>query len=427
MSSLLIINGTILDPAAAFPREKDLLIRDGRIAAVGKGLGRADETIDATGCWVTPGLIDIHVHFREPGDEAEETIASGSAAAVAGGFTTVCCMPNTKPPLDDEASIEFVLRESARVGLCNVLPVGCLTKGREGRELAEIGGMWRRGAVAFSDDGSGVADAGVMRKALQYCRMFDAPIMQHCEEPSLSGGCMNAGDVSLALGLPGIPSEAEELMIARDLLLNRKIGCRYHIQHVSSAQSIELIRRAKASGERVTAEAAPHHLLLTDEACRTYDTNYKMNPPLRTGDDVAAVIRGVVDGTIDCLASDHAPHLAEEKNVPMQEAAFGILGLELAFALYHKALVEPGHIDPMRLIELLTTAPARIIGLPNGRGTLEVGGVADVTVIDPAMKWTVDVGSFESKSRNCPFHGWELIGRATHTIVGGQTKWSINA
>lgn len=425
MPSLLITNGTIFDPAAAFGREKDLLIRDGRIAAVGKGLGRADEAIDATGCWVTPGLIDIHVHLREPGNEAEETIASGSAAAVAGGFTTVCCMPNTNPPLDNEASIEFILRESARVGLANVLPVGALTKGREGRELAEIGGMWRRGAIAFSDDGVGVADAGVMRKALQYCRMFDAPIMQHCEEPALSGGCMNSGDVSVALGLPGLPAEAEELMIARDILLNRRIDCRYHVQHISSCQSVELIRIAKQMGLRVTAEASPHHLLLTDESLRGYDTNYKMNPPLRMAEDVAAVVAGVVDGTIDCLATDHAPHLAEEKNVPMQEAAFGILGLEVAFALYYKALVEPGHIDPMRLIELMTTAPARIVALKDGRGTLEAGAVADVTIIDPAMRWTVDVLKFKSKSRNCPYHGWNLTARPTHTIVGGEVKWRL--
>ena len=424
MPSLLIRNGTILDPAAGLPREADLLIRDGKIAAVGHDLGDAEETIDAAGGWVTPGLIDLHVHFREPGDEAEETIATGSAAAVAGGFTTVCCMPNTRPPLDDEAAIEFVLRESARVGLANVLPVGCLTKNREGRELAEIGGMRRRGAVAFSDDGSGVSDANVMRKALQYCKMFDAPIMQHCEEPSLSGGCMNAGDVATELGLPGIPGEAEELMLARDVLLNRRVGCRYHVQHVSTAASVELIRLAKQRGLPVTAEASPHHLLLTDEACRGYDANTKMNPPLRTADDVAALIRGVADGTIDCLATDHAPHLAEEKNVPMQEAAFGILGLEPAFSLYHKALVAPGHIDPLRLIELMTVAPARIIS--SDRGTLAVGAVADVTIINPAARWTVDAAAFQSKSRNCPFDGWEMTARPTHTIVGGEVKWRLD-
>ena len=427
MPSLLITNGTIYDPSTPEPREADLLVRDAKIAAIGSNLGTAAETIAARGLWVTPGLIDIHVHFREPGDEAEETIASGAAAAVAGGFTTVCCMPNTKPPLDDEASIEFVLRESARVGLANVLPVGCLTKGRAGTELAEIGGMWKHGAVAFSDDGSGVADANVMRKALQYCKMFDAPIMQHCEEPSLSGGCMNAGDVATELGLPGIPSEAEELMIARDLLLNRKVGCRYHVQHISSATSVELIRLAKAKSLPITAEAAPHHLLLTDEACRGYDPNFKMNPPLRTRADVDAVIAGVIDGTIDCLATDHAPHLAEEKAVPMQEAAFGILGLEPAFALYHRALVEPGHIGVMKLLDLMTRAPAKIVNLGEGRrGTLEVGSTADITLIDPGMKWTVNANDFKSRSRNCPFHGWELTTRPTTTIVAGAVKWRLD-
>src|SRR5438874_2705698 len=282
MASLLIQNGTILDPSQKLQRPADWLLCDGKVAAVGDNLGPADQTIDAAGCYVTPGLIDVHVHFREPGDEEEETIASGAAAAVAGGFTTVCCMPNTKPPLDNEAGIEFVLREAQRVGLANVYPIGAITKGREGKELAEIGSMHNRGAVAFSDDGVGVADAAVMRKALQYAKMFDTVLMQHCEEPNLSGGSMHAGLVSTKLGLSGVPAEAEQLMIARDLLLNRTIQCRYHVQHISTAWSVELIRQAKAMGQNVTCEVSPHHLLLTDEMCRNYDTNYKMNPPLRT-------------------------------------------------------------------------------------------------------------------------------------------------
>src|SRR5215211_3724210 len=262
MASLLIQHGTILDPSQKLERKADLLIRDGKIAAIGTNLGKADRAIDATGCYVTPGLIDVHVHFREPGDEEEETIASGTASAVAGGFTTVCCMPNTKPPLDNEAQVEFVCRESQRIGQANVYPVGAITKGREGKELAEIGSMHRRGAVAFSDDGVGVGDASVMRKALQYAKMFDTVLMQHFEDPALSGGCMHAGVVSTALGLPGIPAEAEQLMIARDLLLNRTIQCRYHTQHISTAWSVDLVRRAKRDGQNVTAEVAPHHLLL---------------------------------------------------------------------------------------------------------------------------------------------------------------------
>src|SRR5579862_7312597 len=267
MPSILIQNGTILDPSQNLERKGDLLIVDDKIKIIGENLGKADQIIDAKNCLVTPGLMDVHVHFREPGDEEEETIASGSACAVAGGFTTVCCMPNTKPPLDNEGQIEFILRQSQRVGLANVLPVGAITKGREGKELAEIGSMLQRGAIAFSDDGVGVADASVMRKALQYSKMFDAVLMQHCEEPTLSGGSMHAGLVSVALGLPGIPSEAEQLMIARDLLLNRTIGCRYHVQHISTAGSVQLVRQAKKDGLSVTAEVSPHHLLLTDECC----------------------------------------------------------------------------------------------------------------------------------------------------------------
>ncbi|HEV7301030.1 MAG TPA: dihydroorotase [Tepidisphaeraceae bacterium] len=421
----LITNGTVLDPSQNINRKADVLLRDGKVAAIGENLGKADRTIDAAGKFVTPGLIDIHVHFREPGDEEEETIASGALAAVAGGFTTVCCMPNTKPPLDTEAAIEFVLRESQRVGLCNVYPTGAITKGRAGKELAEIGSMHERGAVAFTDDGTGVADAAVMRKALQYAKMFDTVLMQHCEEHSLSGGCMNAGVVATALGLPGIPGEAEQLMIARDLLLNRTIGCRYHVQHISTAWSVEIVRAAKADGLSITAEVAPHHLLLTDESCRTYDTNFKMNPPLRTAADVAACIAGVVDGTIDCLATDHAPHLAEEKEHEFQYAPFGILMLECAFSLYVKALVEPGRIDWMKLIDLVTRRGAEIVKLDSRKGTLRVGADADVTIIDPELEWTVDIEQFKSKSRNCPFHGWKLKGRPVTTIVGGDVKWAL--
>ena len=422
--SILIANGTVLDPSRVFERRADVLIRDGKIAAVGLNLGKADRVVDAGGMYVTPGLIDVHVHFREPGDEEEETVASGSAAAVAGGFTTVCCMPNTKPALDNEGQVEFIIREGQAAGLANVYPVGAITKGREGKELAELGSMCQRGAIAFSDDGVGIADAAVMRKAMQYAKMFDAVLMQHCEEPTLTGGSMHAGLVSTTLGLGGIPAEAEQLMISRDVLLNRTIGCKYHVQHVSTAGSVELIRRAKKDGLPVTAEVAPHHLLLTDEACRGYDTNYKMNPPLRTAADVKACVDGVRDGTIDILATDHAPHLAEEKELEFPYAPFGILGLEPALPLYVKALVEPGHITWVRLIEMMSTRPAQLVKLAS-KGTLQTGADADVTLIDPNLEYTIDVEQFKSKSRNCPFHGWKVRGRAVMTIVGGDVKWEL--
>ena len=426
MPAILIENGTVIDPSRNIQRKLDVLIEAGKLVQVDVDLRskcKFDSVIDASGKYVTPGLIDVHVHFREPGDEEEETIASGSAAAVAGGFTTVCCMPNTKPALDNESQIEFILRESERVGLCNVLPIGAITKGRDGKELAEMASMHQRGAIAFSDDGVGVSDASVMRKALQYIRMFDGLVMQHCEDHALGGGAMHGGLVSTILGLAGIPAEAEQLMIARDVLLNRTIGCRYHVQHVSSAFSVELIRRAKKDGLNVTAEVAPHHLLLTDESCRTYDTNYKMNPPLRTQADVDACIAGVVDGTIDILATDHAPHLAEEKELEFAAAPFGIIGLEGALALYIKALVMPGHIDWMKLIDLMSTQPAKLIR--SDRGTLKPGCPADITIIDPELAWTIDKEQFASKSRNCPFHGWQVKGRATHTVVEGAIKWAL--
>jgi dihydroorotase len=425
MASLLIKNGTVIDPSQGFERPVDLLIQDGKVARLGKNLPKADREIDASGCYVTPGFIDVHVHLREPGDEEEETIASGCAAAVAGGFTGIVCMPNTKPPLDNEGQITFVLREAQVVDLCYVYPTGAITKAREGKELAEMGSMLEQGAIAFTDDGVGVKDAAVMRKSLQYAKMLDAMLMQHCEEASLSGGAMNAGLVATTLGLPGNPAEAEELMIARDLLLNRAIGTRYHVQHISTAGAVQLVRQAKREGQCVTAEATPHHLLLTDECCRTYDTNYKMSPPLRTAADVRAVVEGVRDGTIDVLATDHAPHLAEEKELEFPFAPNGIIGMECAMPLYIKALVEPGHIDWVKLVELMSTRPAQILGLK--KGTLAEGADADITIVDPKREWTIDPAQFKSKSRNCPFAGWKVTGRVLTTIVAGQVKYELGA
>lgn len=426
MKRLLIKNGRLIDPAADRDETGDLLAEDGKIVQVGGEIEAADaQIVEAAGKIVCPGLIDIHVHFREPGDESEETIASGSASSVAGGFTSTACMPNTQPPLDDEASIDFVYQQAARANLCNVYPVGAVTKARKGESLAEIGQMVRAGAVGFSDDGSGVGSTGTMLKALQYVMMFDKPILQHAEDESIAaGGVMNGGPTATRLGLPGISGVAEELMIQRDLTLVRETGARYHVCHISTARAIELVRQAKAAGLPVTTEITPHHLLLTDVACTTYDTNYKMNPPLRAEEDVAAGRDGVVDGTIDCLVTDHAPHGLQEKELEFLEAPFGIIGLECALPLYARALIEPGLLDWPALIEKMTINPARVLSLP--KGTLSVGADADITLIDPDLTWTISVRDFESRSRNCPFDGWEVKSRAVMTIVGGRIKYRLD-
>jgi len=431
MTSLLIEHGTVLDPASGLQQLADVYIEDGVIREIGPDLKakiKSDvETLDATSLYVTPGLIDIHVHFREPGQEVKETVATGSAAAVAGGFTTVCCMPNTTPALDTDTQVEFIYTKAREAGLCHVLPIGAITKGRKGEELAEMALMHAAGAAGFSDDGVGVASAAVMTKALQYVKMIGSVLTQHCEEPSLSGGPMNAGPTAVKLGLAGLPPAAEELMIARDLQLNQRIGARYHVQHISTAGAVELVRRAKKSGDgggkNVTAEVTPHHLLLTDEACGTlnggYDTQTKMNPPLRSKEDVAACIAGVVDGTIDCLATDHAPHTREEKELEFDKAPFGILGLETALGLYVKALVEPGHLTWLQLIEKMTIAGARVMQLKD-KGTLKPGAPADITIIDPNAPWKVDPEQSYSKSRNTPFAGWRLTGKVRYTLVSGR-------
>lgn len=425
-TQLVITNGRVVDPSRGFDETADVTIRDGKIAEIGKAADKGGRQIDAAGKIVCPGLIDMHVHLREPGNEDAETIASGCAAAVAGGFTSIACMPNTQPAVDTEAMIEFVYRQAARANLCNVYPIGALTKGRAGKELAEIGQMVRAGAVAFSDDGAGVANSTVMLRAMQYVAMFNKTVINHCEDPDLTaGGCMNAGLTSTRLGLPGSPAVAEEVMLQRDLLLARNARCRYHAAHVSTAGAVELIREARKRGVQVTAEAAAHHLLLTDECVSQfeYDTNYKVNPPLRTSKDVDACIAGVTDGTINCLATDHAPHRREEKELDFQNAPFGINSLEIAVGLYAKALIDSGRLDWPALIRKLTIEPAKVLGL--SKGTLAVGADADVTIIDPAASWTVDVASFKSHSQNCPYDGWTLRGRATHTIVAGQIKSQI--
>ncbi len=422
--TLLLRGGRVVDPSQGIDRIDDVLVRDGLVVAIGPAETGADEMIDATGLIVAPGLVDMHVHLREPGREEDETIETGTRAAIAGGFTSVACIPNTEPPVDTQATVEFIHQKAMRADTCNVFVVGCVSRNREGKELADIGQLVEAGAVAFSDDGAPVYDAELMRRALEYCSMFDKPILAHEEVLELSrGGVMNEGIVSLLLGLAGMPAAAEDVMIGRDTALAESTGGRLHVMHVSTAGGVDLVRMAKARGVRVTAEACPHHFTLTDEALRGFDSNYKMSPPLRTAADVEAIIAGIVDGTIDCIATDHAPHAPEKKMLELDRAPFGIIGLETAVGLSVTRLVATGRIGWPRLIEAMSTLPARILGI--NRGTLRPGSVADITLIDPECVWQVDVKSFCSKSVNSPFDRWTLRGRAVATIVAGRVKYRL--
>lgn len=429
MSTLLIRGGRVIDPASSTDATLDLAIRDDRIEAIGKGLSSAgvDRVIDATGKLVVPGLIDPHVHLREPGHEHKETIASGTQAAVVGGFTSVCCMPNTAPALDAPELIRFVYDAAARTGACRVFPVAAATKGRKGEELAEIELLAQAGAVAVSDDGDCIPTAGVMARVFGAVARTGLVFMQHCQDPTLTrGASMHAGEISVRLGLTGWPREAEEIIIERDVRLARASGCRYHVQHISSAGSVEIVRKARAAGARITAEASPHHLILTHEACEHYNTSAKVNPPLREASDRDAIRAGVADGTITVLATDHAPHADFEKSLPFEEAPMGLLGLESALPLYAEALVHTGLIGWPRLIAMMTLEPARLCGLDaKGLGVLRAGGVADVTILDLDAAWTLDAGALKSRSRNTPFAGRSLRGRATATIVAGVVKHAL--
>ncbi len=422
--AILIQGGLVIDPGR-FNGVADVLIEDGKISAVAPALKAPAGTmvIQAAGRLVLPGFVDLHVHFREPGFEYKETIESGTAAAVAGGFTSVCAMPNTNPVNDNQSITEFMLDRAKAAGNAHLYPIGAITKGSEGKELAEIGDLRRAGCVAISDDGRPVMNSLVMRRAMEYARAFDVPVVDHCEDLHLSeGGCMNEGLVSTELGLPGIPSAAEDVMVARNVSLAELTGARLHLAHISTAGSVRMVREAKSRGLKVTAEACPHHFTLTEELTRGYNTHAKMNPPLRTWQDVQAIKEGLRDGTIDVIATDHAPHASQEKQQEFTEAPFGIVGLETALSLT-LALVEEGVLTIESAVEKLATAPAKAFSL--NAGTLAVGAPADVTIVDPQAQWEVDPSRFRSKSRNTPFAGWKVKGRVTTTIVSGRVVFEL--
>ncbi|SHI51836.1 dihydroorotase [Desulfofundulus thermosubterraneus] len=424
MHKLLLKGGRVVDPQAGEIFAADILIVDGRITAIGPGLEPGEGAVmDVAGKLVAPGLIDMHVHFREPGFEAKETIASGSRAAARGGFTAVACMPNTNPVADNRAVITYIKTRAEEAGLVKVYPIAALTRGSRGEELTEMADLKEAGAVALSDDGHPVASAAVMRRAMQYARMVGLPVISHCEEPTLSaGGVMHEGYMSTVLGLPGIPAAAEEIMVARDIILSEYTGCPLHIAHVSTSGSVRLIREAKARGVPVTAEVTPHHFTLTDRAVADYNTSTKVNPPLRTEEDVAALKEALADGTIDVIATDHAPHTLEEKDVEYQLAPFGLVGLETALGLVWTELVVPGVLSPVEAIRKLTVNPARILGLQEG--VLKVGADADITIIDPELMEVVDPATFASKGRNTPFSGRRLQGLPVATIVKGRVVYN---
>ncbi|MGI8811068.1 MAG: dihydroorotase [Pyrinomonadaceae bacterium] len=420
---LLIKNGHLIDPASGQNSGMDVLIEDGKIVA---WIGRGDEspsdveTFDASGLIVAPGFIDMHVHLREPGQEHKETIASGCAAAVAGGWTSVCPMPNTNPVNDNAAITRYMIEQAERAGLANVFPIGAITKSSDGCELAEMGEMKSAGAVAVSDDGRPVPNAGIMRRAMQYAKDFDLPVIDHCEDKSLSsGGVMHEGRISLLLGLKGMPALAEDIDVVRDIILAKETGVHMHIAHVSTKGAIEAVRRAKNEHINVTCEVTPHHFTLTDAAVEGYDTNTKMAPPLRSEEHLEAILEGLRDGTIDAIATDHAPHHSDEKALEYDRAPFGITGLETAIGLAFTELVGEGVIDLVRLVELCTTNPAKIFKLA-GRGTLKPGSIADITILDPHLVWTYKIADSRSKSRNSPFDNRRFTGATVATLIGGK-------
>ncbi|HLP85145.1 MAG TPA: dihydroorotase [Phycisphaerales bacterium] len=429
MQALLLRGGRVIDPASRRDEIADVALANGVVVAIGKSLAvPADaRVINVEGCIVTPGLVDPHVHLREPGQEHKETIATGTAAAVAGGFTTVVCMPNTSPALDTPENLAWVQQRAGHTGLCRVFATAAVTRGRKGEELTEVHLLREAGAVAFTDDGDCVPTAGMMSRVLGAVASTGCCFMQHCQEPTMTrGSAMHGGAIATRLGLAGWPRSAEEVIIERDVRLNRGVNCRYHVQHMSSGESVDIVRRARASGQPVTAEVSPHHLVLTHEICDNYNTLGKVNPPVREKKDIDALIAGVADGTITVLATDHAPHSADEKALPFEEAPFGMVGLETAMPLYVEALVTSGAIDWPRLVAMLTLEPAKLCNLDGmGIGSLRVGGAADVTVFDPKIAWTCEAAKLASKSKNTPYGGRKLMGRAALTVVAGEVKHEI--
>ena len=427
MNRLLIRNGRVICPSSAFDDVADVLIEDGRITGVGAGLtAEGAEQIDATGLVVAPGFIDIHVHLREPGFEHAETIETGARAAAAGGFTTVCCMPNTRPVNDSGMVTGYIVETARRKAIVNVFPIGAITKGSEGEDMAGIGSMVAAGAVAVSDDGRPVMNSRVMRRAMEVARALDIPVIDHCEDLNLSaGGDMHECIDSVRLGLRGIPSAAEDVMVARDIILAELTGARYHVAHISTKNAVAMVAFARKRGLPVTSEVTQHHIALHTGLMKPYDSNYKMKPPLRCEHDVEAVIQGVVDGTIDCLATDHAPHAGDDKMQEFEKCPFGITGLETALGVSLEALVHSGSIALPRLVALYTSEPARVIGWKgaDARGALKPGYCGDVTVFHPEYPWTFDVSKSESKSRNSPFSGRTFRGGPIYTIVNGEVVW----
>jgi dihydroorotase len=423
MLSLLIRGGRVIDASRGLDRIGDVLVRDGRIAEIGAGFPGADEVLDASGCIVCPGFIDTHVGVRDPGCEEDETTATATAAALAGGFTTIAALPDTLPVVDNASAAEYVVLQAKRAGNCRVHPLGAVTRNNAGEELADLGQLARSGALAFTDAKSAIGSAEIMRRALEYARMFDRPIFCHPQDPTLTaGGVMHEGYYSMLLGLRGMPAAAEDILVGRDIALAELTGGRIHLMSISSRGAVEQVRRAKQRGIQVTCDVTPHHLALTDAELQSYDSNFKVRPPLRSAEHVAALIDGLADGTIDAISADHQPWATEKKDRELDQVPFGVIGLETLLPLCVKTLIEPGHLTWPKLIGKLTTGPARILGLRDA-GTMTPGVPADVTLIDPDARWTIDPNQFRSKSRNTPFAGWTVQGQVRNVVIGGDVRF----